>query len=109
MGAFEWFPDALGLLWGLLGGGFNFFMTRRILKKGLDSKHVLLLVFLKPLTHLIILVLAALVSLWFMVSCGGGGPADAGRHVPKKLLGRQEMMKWSWKSHRKHSTLATSM
>ena len=72
MGAFEWFPDALGLLWGLLGGGFNFFMTRRILKKGLDSKHVLLLVFLKPLTHLIILVLAALVSLWFMVLAAAG-------------------------------------
>ena len=61
-----------GLLWGLLGGGFNFFMTRRILKKGLDSKHVLLLVFLKPLTHLIILVLAALVSLWFMVLAAAG-------------------------------------
>lgn len=72
MGAFEWFPDAFGLLWGLLGGGFNLFLTRRILKNGLDNKHVALMLVFKPLTHLVILVLAALVSLWFMVLAAAG-------------------------------------
>ena len=72
MGPFLWFPDALGLLWGLLGGACNMLLTRRMLKKGLGNRTLLALVVLKPLTHLAILLLAALVSLWFMVLAAAG-------------------------------------
>ena len=33
MDVFRWFPDALGLLWGLAGGFFNCWLTRKLLVK----------------------------------------------------------------------------
>ena len=58
LGVFALFPDALGLLWGLLGGAFNMWMTKKLVSSDMSNGRIFALVFLKPLTHLVILVLS---------------------------------------------------
>ena len=72
LGAFAWFPDALGLLWGLLGGSFNLWMTKKLLSNDMSNGRIFALVFLKPLTHLVILVCGMFVSAWFMLLAAAG-------------------------------------
>ena len=72
LGAFAWFPDALGLLWGLLGGSFNMWMTKKLFGNNMSNGRILALVFLKPLTHLVILVCGMFVSAWFMLLAAAG-------------------------------------
>ena len=72
MEAFAWFPDALGLLWGIAGGVFNWWMTKKLLTSQMSNARILAMVFLKPLTHLVILGCAAFVSLWFMILAAAG-------------------------------------
>lgn len=72
MEAFQFFPDALGLLWGLLGGTFNLWMTQRLLGNNMSNGRIFALVFLKPVTHLVILVCGMFVSAWFMLLAAAG-------------------------------------
>ena len=72
LGAFALFPDALGLLWGLLGGAFNMWMTKKLVSSDMSNGRIFALVFLKPLTHLVILVCGMFVSAWFMLLAAAG-------------------------------------
>lgn len=72
LGVFALFPDALGLLWGLLGGAFNMWMTGKLANNNMSNGRIFALVFLKPLTHLVILVCGMFVSAWFMLLAAAG-------------------------------------
>jgi H+/Cl- antiporter ClcA len=86
MPAFQWIPDALGLIWGLAGGFFNWWLTKKLFVKDMSNKRILALVFLKPLTHLIILGCAVFVSLWFMVLAAAGDLLTLGVMFVKNYL-----------------------
>lgn len=72
MQAFNWMPDVLGLIWGLAGGFFNCWLTRKILVKDMSNKRAIAVIILKPLTHLVILGCAAFVSMWFLLLAAAG-------------------------------------
>ena len=72
LGVFRLFPDALGLLWGLMGGTFNLWMTIKLFGNNMSNGRIFALVFLKPLTHLVILVCGMFVSAWFMLLASAG-------------------------------------
>ena len=72
LGVFALFPDALGLLWGLLGGAFHMWMTKKLVCSDMSNGRIFALVFLKPLTHLVILVCGMFVSAWFMLLAAAG-------------------------------------
>ena len=72
LGVFALFTDALGLLWGLLGGAFNMWMTQKLVSSDMSNGRIFALVFLKPLTHLVILVCGMFVSAWFMLLAAAG-------------------------------------
>ena len=72
LGVFALFPDALGLLWGLLGGAFNMWMTKKLVSSDMSNGRIFARVVLKPLTHLVILVCGMFVSAWFMLLAAAG-------------------------------------
>lgn len=86
MDVFQWFPDALGLLWGLAGGFFNCWLTRKLLVKEMSNKRIIALVIIKPLTHLVILVSAMFVSAWFMLLAAAGDLLTLGVLFVKSYL-----------------------
>ena len=64
--------DYLGILWGLLGGGFNWWLTLKLFSAPSSSRRTIVMVIVKPLVHLVVLGAAAFVSKGFLLFAAGG-------------------------------------